>query len=91
MTAALVIAAQPKGKAWHNQSSEEVLAQLGSAATGLSATEATKRLAEHGRNELTDARSIGLWDIFYGQFNNLTVWILIVAGVVSGAMANEGC
>ena len=31
MTTAPAIDAQPKGKAWHSQSAEEVLAQLGSA------------------------------------------------------------
>lgn len=37
-------AAKPEGKAWHSQSAKEVLAQLGSAATGLSAAEAAQRL-----------------------------------------------
>ena len=40
MTPACAIAAQPKGKAWHSQSTEAVLAHLGSSATGLSAPEA---------------------------------------------------
>jgi Cu2+-exporting ATPase len=44
-------AARPKGEAWHSQSAEEVLAQLSSAATGLSAQEAAKRLAANGPNE----------------------------------------
>ena len=34
------IAEHPKGEAWHHRSAEEVLADLGSAATGLSAQEA---------------------------------------------------
>jgi hypothetical protein len=39
-------AAQPKSKAWHSQSAEEVLTQLASSASGLSAQEAAKRLEE---------------------------------------------
>ena len=39
------IAEPPKGKAWHNLSAEEVLAQLGSTPNGLSAEEAAQRLA----------------------------------------------
>ena len=35
---------QPKGEVWHSQSAEEVLAQLGSGATGLSAQEAAQCL-----------------------------------------------
>ena len=41
----------PKGKAWHNLSADEVLAQLHSAAMGLSASEAAQRLAANGPNE----------------------------------------
>ena len=37
---------------WHNRSAGEVLAHLGSSATGLSATEAAQRLAANGPNEL---------------------------------------
>ena len=39
MTPVPTIAEPPKSKAWHSQSGEKVLAQLGSAATGLSATD----------------------------------------------------
>jgi hypothetical protein len=38
MTTAPSIAAQPKGKAWHSQSAEEALVQLGSASTGANTT-----------------------------------------------------
>ncbi len=86
MTTALAIAAQPKGKAWHSQSGEEVLAQLGSAVTGLSATEAAQRLAADGPNELREGKRISPLQIFLGQFKSLIIWILIVAGVVSGVL-----
>jgi Ca2+-transporting ATPase len=80
------IAAQPKGKAWHSQSAEEVLAQLGSTADGLSAQEAAKRFAADGPNELKEGKRISPWQIFLGQFKSLIIWILIVAGVISGAL-----
>jgi Ca2+-transporting ATPase len=72
--------------AWHSQSAEEVLGQLGSAATGLSATEAAKRLAANGPNELKEGKRISPWQIFLGQFKSLIIWILIVAGVISGVL-----
>ena len=78
--------AQPQSKAWHSESAEEVLAQLGSAATGLSATEAAKRLAANGPNELKESKRISPLQIFLGQFKSLVIWILIVAGVVSGVL-----
>src|SRR6185436_15219438 len=80
------IAAQPQGKAWHSQSAEGVLAQLGSAATGLSAQEAAQRLAANGPNELKEGKRISPWQIFLGQFKSLIIWILIAAGVVSGVL-----
>ncbi len=86
MTAATVLAAPQKGKAWHSLSAEEVLAQLGFAATGLSATEAAKRLAADGPNELKEGKRISALQIFLGQFKSLIIWILIGAGVVSGVL-----
>ena len=76
----------PKDKAWHNLSAEEVLAQLGSAATGLSATEAVKRLAANGPNKLKEGKRISPFQIFLGQFKSLIIWILIAAGVISGVL-----
>jgi Ca2+-transporting ATPase len=64
----------------------ETLAALGADRTGLSASEAARRLAEHGPNELREAAPISPWAIFLGQFRDLIVWILIVAGIVSGML-----
>ncbi len=79
-------ATPPQGEIWYNQSAEEVLAKLGSAVGGLSATEAAQRLAANGPNELKDGKRISPWQIFLGQFKSLIIWILIVAGVISGAL-----
>jgi len=76
----------PKGEIWHNLSAEDVLAKLGSAAAGLSAAEAAQRLAANGPNELKEGKRISPWRIFLGQFKSLIIWILIVAGVVSGVL-----
>ncbi len=79
-------AAPSPGKAWHSQSAEEVLRQLATAATGLSAQEAAQRLAANGPNELKEGKRISPWQIFLGQFMSLIVWILIVAGIISGVL-----
>jgi P-type Ca2+ transporter type 2C len=52
------IAEYPKGAAWYHMSAEEVLADLGSAATGLSTQEAGQRLAANGPNELKEGKRI---------------------------------
>lgn len=76
----------PKDEAWHILSADEVLTQLGSAATGLSTKEAAQRLAANGPNELKEGKRISLLQIFFGQFKSLITWILIAAGVISGVL-----
>jgi Ca2+-transporting ATPase len=86
MTPTLSIPEQQKGIAWHNRTPEQALTHLGSAATGLSAAEAARRLAAQGPNELKESKRISPWQIFFGQFKSLIVWILIAAGVISGLL-----
>jgi len=76
----------PKNIAWHNQSAAEVLTQCASTADGLSAGEAEQRLAAGGLNELLEGDPISPLYIFLAQFKSLIIWILIVAGVVSGVL-----
>jgi Ca2+-transporting ATPase len=86
MTPAPPSTEQPKGEAWHNRSAEEVLAHLGSSATGLSAQEAAQRLAADGPNELKEGKPVSPLQIFLGQFKSLIIWILIAAGFISGML-----
>jgi Ca2+-transporting ATPase len=86
MSSAFAIVEPPREKAWHSRSAEEVLSELGSRATGLSAEEAAQRLAAQGPNELVEGHRISPLKLFLSQFNSLMVWILIAAGVGSGAL-----
>jgi Ca2+-transporting ATPase len=86
MTTAQTIAAQPKETSWHSQSAEDVLSQLASTADGLSSSEAAKRLAVDGPNELKEGKAISPLQIILGQFKSLLIWLLITAGVISGLL-----
>ena len=86
MTRPTAFAPHPKDETWHNRSAEEVLMHFGSASAGLSATDAAQRLAANGPNELKEGKPISRWQIFLGQFKSLIIWILIVAGVISGVL-----
>jgi len=86
MTEPSPITEHPRSKAWHIQSAEEVLAHLGSSATGLSAQEAAKRLAADGPNELKEGAHVSTLQILLGQFKSLIIWILIGAGIISGLL-----
>src|ERR1043166_5744798 len=79
-----IIASAPKSKFWYRQSTEEVLATLGSTGNGLSAEEAAQRLVANGPNELTEGKRIKPWEVFLAQFKSLLIWILISAASISG-------
>jgi len=73
---------------WHALSIEAVFARLESGHAGLSETEATRRLTEHGSNELQAARRISPWSILLEQFKNLLIIILLVATVLSAFLGH---
>ena len=77
---------QNKIKPWYNVSAEEALKQLDSSADGLSSQEAANRLATDGLNELKEVKKNNAMHIFFNQFKSLIIWILIIAGIISGAL-----
>jgi Ca2+-transporting ATPase len=71
---------------WYNLSSTETLSELKSSESGLSPGEAANRLAEYGPNELTAGKKISPWAIFFEQFKNLLIIILLVAVLLSAVL-----
>lgn len=51
---------------------------------GLDPQGAADRLSQQGPNALREAPAEPLWKKFFAQFNELVVWILIAAAVISG-------
>ena len=86
MTEPPAAANDPGREDWHTRSPEDALAQLGSSGSGLSAADAAQRLAANGPNELTESKGVSPLQMFLGQFKSLIIWILIVAGVISGVL-----
>lgn len=74
--------------AWHHVSAEEALAKLDSSASGLTAAEAARRLAESGPNELQAAQRISPWAILLEQFKNVLIVILLVAVALSAFLGH---
>ena len=72
--------------AWHGLSAADVLTQLGASTEGLRSSEAARRLASHGPNELAEGQRIRPFQILLGQFHSLIIWILVAAGVISGLL-----
>jgi P-type Ca2+ transporter type 2C len=66
---------------------EDLLHQLDvDAECGLSADQVEAVRARAGYNELTEAPPEPLWKKLVGQFQDLVIWILIFAALVSGAL-----
>ena len=63
---------------------QKVLASLGAnAESGLSETEASRRLKEYGPNRLIETKREGPLTILLNQFKNVMVLVLLVAAVIS--------
>ncbi len=73
-------------RAWHKLASEEALKELGSSPAGLGAAEAELRLKKHGPNALEVKKKRGALSMFFGQFKDFMIVVLIAAAAVSGLM-----
>jgi len=58
--------------------------EVGSSTSGLSIEEAARRFAAAGPNLLKQSKRVSPLQIFLAQFKSLIIWILIVAGAISG-------
>lgn len=71
-------------KRWHEIEAEAAVHELASdAANGLSQTEASRRLAEYGPNELKAAARTSAWSLLFAQFKNILIIILLIATALS--------
>lgn len=68
---------------WKKLSADETLKTLNSSINGLSSSEAQKRLLEHGKNELVEEKKAGPIQIFFGQFKDILILILLIAAVAA--------
>ena len=71
--------------AWHAEPAHDVLSRLGSAASGLTDIEATRRLGQFGPNQLARVPPKPALAILWSQFQSIVVVLLIVAILVAAA------
>lgn len=70
---------------WHAiVTQEDVCQELESSPDGLSTAEAESRLATHGYNRLKPQKGRTLFQKIWEQLNNILIYVLMVAGIVSG-------
>jgi Ca2+-transporting ATPase len=80
--------ADPSAPVWHTLTLESVYAELGSGPDGLTSSEAVRRLAEHGPNELQAAHRISPWALLAEQFKNVLIVILLLATALSAFLGH---
>ncbi|MDO5349845.1 MAG: cation-translocating P-type ATPase [Lachnospiraceae bacterium] len=68
---------------WFRIPSGQTLEELGSSRQGLSHQEAAVRLIKYGKNVIQERQKKAWWQVFLEQFQDLLVWILIAAAIVS--------
>lgn len=77
-------------KLWHAMNIDEVFAELKAAEPGLSSEEAGQRLKLVGPNKLPTPKPPTLWQIFFRQFLNPLIYILLAAAAVSLFIGEAG-
>src|SRR5688572_29064131 len=75
-------------KAWFQMTAEETLRELDTGPAGLTATEAAARLQRFGPNTLREAKGISAWQLFFAQFKNFLILLLIAATALSLALGH---
>lgn len=70
-------------KEWYRCSADEVLREFGTSSAGLDRKEVIRRRRQFGENRVTESRKDPPWKIFFKQYQDLLVMILLAAAVIS--------
>lgn len=73
--------------AWHTLSWENSLKQLEAHKSGLDEKEVKKRLAKYGYNKLPETKAKSKLNIFFSQFRNPLIYILLAAAIISVSLS----
>ena len=68
---------------WHSLDMDTALALLNTGSGGLEMSEAARRLAEYGPNELESGEQVSRLKILLAQLTNPLVFVLMVAAAIS--------
>lgn len=77
-----------KSTAWHTKNYDEVFKLLSTSKQGLSVKEVEKRLENYGLNQLPQAKSKSVLVRFLLQFNNVLIYVLLAAFVVTSILGH---
>lgn len=72
----------------YNKSPEEIFNQFNTTPGGITSDEAQIRLNKFGANELEEKKKASAWMIFFSQFKDIMIIILIAAAILSGLVGD---
>lgn len=70
-------------KEYYQLTAEETISHLNSTPTGLSSEDAIRRLEQNGKNSLPKGKQQTITNVFFSQFKNTLVLILLICAIVS--------
>jgi Ca2+-transporting ATPase len=79
-------AATSPSQAWHTLSCADVLTHLHSSTKGLTQAQAELARHQYGTNSLPESKSASIVQLFFRQFGEVMMIILLIAAVISGAV-----
>ena len=68
---------------WQKKSEQEIMEKLNTNRNGLKQEEVNERLNKYGLNELPKAKKDNIFKIFFSEFNDPIIWLLIVSIIFS--------
>jgi Ca2+-transporting ATPase len=69
---------------WHLEIEDAAKSLDSNLSSGLTSQEASVRLEKYGPNQLKEVKKYSALSIFFGQFKDFIIWVLIGAAIVSG-------
>lgn len=73
---------------YYQKSREDVMKELNTSETGLSQAQAEESLKKFGRNELVEGKKKSAVRVFFEQYKDFLVIILIAAAIISGVLGD---